>query len=265
MQELIWKSIPGYEGLYEVSNDGQVRSIDRFVQFNGTPSKVKGKPKRTRIDTDGYPVVTLCREGVAKTMKVHRLVAMAFIPNPDNKPSVDHLNTIRTDNRVENLRWATNKENRNNALTVRHMELSQTPDSIKRGIEVRRQRGGKHAPVRVFQFTKDGDFVAEYDTMEEAYRVIGRKLNIYAVLDKENLSAGGYLWRSHKEVKPIYRGRNQNYRLRNILQYNKNGDVIAEFKNIKEASLATGISIPHIARSIRYADKGYKYIFKLKE
>ena len=265
MQELIWKSIPGYEGFYEVSNDGQVRSIDRFVQFNGTASKVKGKPKKIRIDTDGYSVVTLCKNGIEKTMKVHRLVAMAFIPNPENKPSVDHLNTIRTDNRVKNLRWVTNKENSNNALTVMHQELSLTPDSIKRGIETRRRRGGIHAPTRVFQFTKDGDFVAEYDTMEEAYRVIGKRFNIYAVLDKENLSAGGYIWRTRKEIKPIYRGRNQNYKIQNILQYDKKGNVIATYKDLYEASTVTGISIPHIVRSIRSINDGYKYLFKLKE
>lgn len=265
MQESIWKSIPNYEGLYEVSNDGQIRSVDRFVQFNGTSSLVKGKPKKVRLDTDGYAIVCLSKNGIQKTMKVHRLVAMAFIPNPENKPCIDHINTVRTDNRADNLRWVTNKENSNNRLTVKRIAQSQTPQVIRKRIETHRINGGQHSPIRVYQFTKDGDFVAEYDTIGDAHRAMGRIINLYHVLDKENLSAGGFIWRTQKDIKPIYRGRNQNYKFQNILQYDREGNLVAEYRSIYEASLHSGISIPHIVRSIRSISKGYKYTFKLKE
>ena len=265
MQELIWKSVPNYEGFYEVSNNGQVRSVDRFVQFNGTLSLVKGKAKNIRLDTYGYAVVSLSKNGVEKTMKVHRLVAMAFIPNPENKPCIDHVNTIRTDNRVDNLRWVTSKENSNNRLTLKRRTHCHTPEAIRKRIETHRINGGQHSPIRVFQFTKDGDFVAEYSTVEDAHRAMGKNLNIYSVLDKENLSAGGYIWRTRRDIRPVYRGRNQNYKLQNIIQYDREGNIIAEYKDLNEASSRTGISVSHIVRNIRSANKGYKYTFKLKE
>lgn len=265
MSNELWKAIPGYEGNYEVSNIGKIRSVERFVQFHGTLSLVKGKPKKTRRDSYGYLVVTLSKNGKEKTMKVHRLVALAFIPNPDNKPLIDHINCIRDDNRVENLRWVTTKENSNNNLTIENLKKLQTPERIKNQIEARRKRGGKNAPVHIFQYTKEGEFVAEYDTIEDAHKALGRNVGIYYVVDKDNLSAGGYIWRTRKENKPIYYGRNQNYKLRNILQLDKEGNVIGEYDNLKEASLYTGISIPHIVRSIRSINRGYKYKFKLKE
>lgn len=93
-----WKDIEGYEGLYQVSDMGNVRN----VKYNRSLKPV--------LNPGGYLKVILSKDGKRKTCKVHRLVAEAFIPNPDNKPTVDHINTIRTDNRVSNLRWFTHKE-----------------------------------------------------------------------------------------------------------------------------------------------------------
>lgn len=93
-----WKDIKGYEGLYQVSDKGNIRNIKRNSNLKPTP------------DADGYLRVSLSKNNKGKTFKVHRLVAEAFIPNPENKPTVDHINTIRTDNRVSNLRWFTKKE-----------------------------------------------------------------------------------------------------------------------------------------------------------
>ena len=89
-----WKSIPGYEA-YDVSNRGNVRRNGRVLKPN---------------NKDGYHHINLCNNNIKKTLKMHRLVALAFIPNPDNKPTVDHINHVRSDNRVENLRWATHSE-----------------------------------------------------------------------------------------------------------------------------------------------------------
>jgi hypothetical protein len=106
----IWKDIPEHEGIYQVSNKGNVKSL----RFN--------KEKSVKQYKDGgYNVVFLTSEGKQRKHKVHRLVAMAFIPNIENKPCVDHINTIRDDNRVENLKWVTYKENSNNKLTRKHI------------------------------------------------------------------------------------------------------------------------------------------------
>ena len=111
MEEEIWKPIKDFEGYYEVSNIGRVRSLN----YKRTG---KGKILKNIEDYKGYLEVVLTKNGKRKQFKVHRLVAEAFIPNPENKPCIDHINTVKSDNRVENLRWVTYKENSNNEKTL---------------------------------------------------------------------------------------------------------------------------------------------------
>ena len=117
--EEVWKDITDYENLYQVSNLGRVRSLDRTVYNNGGEELRKGK-----ILTGGktgrnskYQYVVLSKDGKVTNKYIHRLVAEAFIPNPENKPTVDHLNRDTNNNTLVNLRWATYDEqvaNRNN-------------------------------------------------------------------------------------------------------------------------------------------------------
>lgn len=107
----MYKAIRGYEGIYEVSELGKVRSVDRIVESkDGKIRKLKGKEKKPQMDKGGYAVVSLSKNGIYKIMKVHRLVADAFVPNPDNLPQVHHINHVRNDNRAENLCWVTAAE-----------------------------------------------------------------------------------------------------------------------------------------------------------
>ena len=118
MEEEIWKSIKDYEGYYEVSSLGRVRSIERtIVKNDGRVTTYKERIIKPHKNNQGYLMVSLYVGGKCKRFLVHRLVAEAFIPNPENKPCVDHINTIRTKNEVTNLRWATYEENNNNELT----------------------------------------------------------------------------------------------------------------------------------------------------
>ena len=127
MEEEIWKSIKDYEGYYEVSSLGRVRSIERtIVKNDGRVTTYKERIIKPHKNNQGYLMVSLYVGGKCKRFLVHRLVAEAFIPNPENKPCVDHINTIRTKNEVTNLRWATYEENNNNELT--NKKQSESPD-----------------------------------------------------------------------------------------------------------------------------------------
>ena len=118
--EEVWKDIKGYEGLYQVSNKGRVKSMDRYADNNGAlqfrPERIL-KQNIQDTGTNKRCAVTLSKDGKVKRIRVHRLVAEAFIPNPENKPQIDHIDTDSTNNVVDNLRWVTPKENMNNPLT----------------------------------------------------------------------------------------------------------------------------------------------------
>lgn len=104
----MYKSIKDYEGFYEVNELGKIRSVDRTVKFqNGGTRKLKGKELKLQMDNYGYTNVILSKNGIHKVMKVHRLVAETFLPNPDNLPQVHHINHDRRDNRARNLKWVT--------------------------------------------------------------------------------------------------------------------------------------------------------------
>ena len=117
-----WKAVKGYEGLYEVSNTGKVRSIDRVViHKNGKATKRKGKElffTISKMSAKGHQPrasVQLWKENKAKLIHVHRVVATAFIPNPENKPTVNHIDGNPLNNNVWNLEWATYSENQKHA------------------------------------------------------------------------------------------------------------------------------------------------------
>lgn len=101
-----WKDIPGYEGLYQVSNTGRVRSLN----YNGTR---KTKVLKQGTNKDGYKRIKLYKDGKFKVYLVHRLVALAFIPNPNNYPIINHKDENRWNNNVDNLEWCTYKYNSN--------------------------------------------------------------------------------------------------------------------------------------------------------
>ena len=112
---MMWKPVNGYEGLYEVSDGGDVRSCDRYINTDIRHVKsrlIKGKTLAQNTKRNGYRTVDLCRDCKVKTTLVHRIVAEAFLPNPDGLRFVNHKDSNRENNAVSNLEWVTSSENR---------------------------------------------------------------------------------------------------------------------------------------------------------
>lgn len=110
----IWKPIPGYEGYYEASNMGRIRSVERQIEHKRYPGKLVRRTSRILRNatlTNGYKAIALSKGNKKFRHKVHRIIALTFIPNPDNLPCIDHINGKRYDNRPENLRWCTVRQN----------------------------------------------------------------------------------------------------------------------------------------------------------
>lgn len=117
MDNEVWKDVKGYEGYYQVSNLGNVRSLDRIILCkNGSERFTVGKPLKPQMDYQGYLRVGLNICGKFKTYRVHRLVALNFLDEKENKDQVNHINGIKDDNRLTNLEWVTGSENIKHAI-----------------------------------------------------------------------------------------------------------------------------------------------------
>lgn len=162
----IWRDIDGYEGLYQISNKGNVKSLkygkERIL-----------KPRQNRY---GYLTVILCKNRIQQERKVHRLVAQEFIQNPDNKPQVNHKDECKTNNTVENLEWATAKENNN--YGTRNERLSR----------------------KILQYSKSGEFIKEWQGAREVERMLGiANQHIIDCCRGKYKSAYGFIWRYKEE------------------------------------------------------------------
>ncbi len=117
----IWKPVKDYEGLYEVSNKGRIRSLQRTVlRSDGGIITVREKILHLHCNGDGYLQCKLCRNGHYKTVRVHALVAQAFVPNPKHLSEVNHIDTNRTNNYSENLEWASHVDNVRHSANMGH-------------------------------------------------------------------------------------------------------------------------------------------------
>ena len=177
----IWKDIPNYEGLYQASNLGRVKSLERFRKgANGSLVKVKKKILKPLIDK-GYYQVCLSKQSTKKAYLVHRLVWETFNGSIPEGLQVNHINEIKSDNRLENLNLMTPKENMNWG--------TRNERRVKKIIN-----GKKSKPV--LQFTLDNILVKEYPSIRQVYRETGFAFqNICTCCNGKHKTAYGYIWR----------------------------------------------------------------------
>lgn len=129
-----WKDVPGYEGLYQVSNFGRVKGLEIRFWAGCCYRTMSERILKPNMNKCGYFYVVLHKNKKPKTWKIHKLVALAFIPNLENKKCIDHINGFRVDNRVCNLRWCTQKENLNNPIAKgrKRKTSPKTPQTVEK-------------------------------------------------------------------------------------------------------------------------------------
>lgn len=197
MENELWKPIHGFDELYEISSFGRVKSVEHFiVRGNSNHARVPSKIIKPWINAKGYLCVALHKDGASYKKKVHRLVAEAFIENPDCKPHIDHIDTNKSNNAVSNLRWVTPSENKNNPITVElHRKTQLKKEVVEKCMRGRELVNGKTRRIPVNQFDKEGNFMARYESMNEAARVTGIGSNFISPACAGKIKyAGGYLW-----------------------------------------------------------------------
>ena len=180
MQE-IWKDIHNYEGLYQISNYGSVKSLERKVKNTKSSYRiVKEKILSCGKSSNGYYYIILYKNQNKKIYRIHRLVAEAFIPNPNNYSEVNHKDENKENNNVNNLEWCNHIYNINYGT------------SIKRKAE-------KHQR-QVIQYTKNNEIIKEYNSLKEASDKIGiDSSSIIRCCKRKQKTCGGYIWK-YKEV-----------------------------------------------------------------
>lgn len=208
--EEIWKDIKGFEGLYQVSNKGNVKSLKRIiVRKNSSNLSVRERILKTRPNHKGYDLVHLSKHSKEKVFAVHRLVAETFIPNPCNLPQVNHKDENKKNNCVDNLEWCTNKYNvnYNNAAAIRRgvktrEERSDWKESYKKMLDTKTKNGVFTRPIPINQFTWDGVFIKRFRSAEQVRRELGIT-NAHSVAKGRYKHAGGYIWLYDEDVDKI--------------------------------------------------------------
>jgi len=192
-----WRDVEGWEGKYQVSNLGRARSLDRITSDG---RKWKGRMLKLMVGTTGYPYFHAYKQGFSKKpikMWLHQEIAKAFIPNPDNKKEIDHIDAVRSNNVVSNLRWATRSENQMNPITRQRQSESHKgqicTEETRRKLAKPRPglQNGKNPQAKAVRNLDTGEI---FETLKLAGLSIGRAYNTIAFAIKNKSRSGGFRW-----------------------------------------------------------------------
>lgn len=184
MQE-IWKDIKGYEKLYQASNLGNIRSLDKYVHSkNNSLRFVQGRLIKTKVCRSGYLNVCLWKNGSKKCFYVHRLIANTFLNNPNNLPQINHIDMDKTNNKVFNLEFCTAKYNIQQTFKKGRTKINS--GCFKKGNIPQNIR-------KVIQRDLSGKFIKEWNSIKEAQSTL-LIYHISSCCSGKRKTAGGFLW-----------------------------------------------------------------------
>ena len=181
----IWKDIKGYEGLYQVSNYGRIKYLERIAYKNNRFYSTH--IMKLHFNTKKYLDVELSKKGIKHRYRVHRLVAEAFIPNLNNLPQVNHIDCNKANNYVNNLEWCNNSENQIHAY--------------KNGLNIRKKLGESPRAKVVLQFDKEGNLIKEWDCLTRIEKELGyNSSSISYCCSGKYKQCYGYIWKYRKDI-----------------------------------------------------------------
>lgn len=177
----VWKDIAGYEGLYQVSNLGRIKSIGRHTRNRYGLMWKPGRVLNAAKDNKGYLTVVLCDNKKRHTFKVHKIVATTFILNPERKPQVNHIDGNKQNNRVDNLEWCSQSENMSHAWET--------------GLQKRTHKKNDLKSIKIAQYSCDMQILNVFPSMMEAERQTGIYNASISRAVRHGGKAGGFIWK----------------------------------------------------------------------
>lgn len=236
--EEIWKPInlKEFKHLYEVSSLGRVRSVDHYSDYRikGFKMKIKGRVLKPKLSNKGYLEVILSDGPKKKCCRVHQLVAKTFLPNPNNYSIINHINEVKTDNRIENLEWCTHKYNSE---------------------EYHRSR------TLIYKYDLKGNFICTFNLITEAaLSVDGDKTGINHCCNGNLKTYKGFIWTKSPLTKEDYLFRISDENKEIVLQYSLDGKHLNTFNSMKDAAEFVGCNSSAISMAccgLRKTIKGY--------
>ena len=188
--EEVWKDIKGYENLYQVSNYGNVKSLDRYIKNKNGKMQFYNEKILRPNDSKGYLKVTLSKNNRQRTFRIHVLVAKTFISNPENKPEVNHKDGNKHNNHIDNLEWNTRREN----------EIHAYQKGLAKPSKKQKEAVAKYAKEnyskKIIQYDLNGNFIKEWNSMADIWRGLGIRASLICRCCKGlRTHTYGYIWK----------------------------------------------------------------------
>ena len=292
-----WRDIDCYDGYYQISNYGRIKSLPRVINCKNGATRIKPeKILKLSQDSDGYYITGLCVNGIRKNCKPHRLVAETFISNPNNYLMINHKDEIKTNNCVWNLEWCDVLYNNNYGTKRQRMSetMSLNPKAHRYGadnpfygkhhsnetksklseLNKGRNKGSDNVrAIKVLQFTLEGEYIKTYGSISEA--ALDNNLrpdgHISTCINGKTNQCGGYIWIKESEYsldllqEKVYKIKRPKKRNVEIYQFDKQDNYINKYNSITEAAITTGVQSSDITSCARGKLKtAGGYIWKYK-